>query len=117
MMDVKYQELVSVESPEADAPWYVVEVKDGDVVVTEDKDGGRESGLSTAAIAIPDHVDIPNAAEVSGSGWVRYAVTEDGEFISYDPMELNTDVPSLRAHLGLYNPTADTLTLLEFIES
>ena len=111
-MIVNYQQITSGGDSK---PYYVVEVEDGEVVIKEDKDGGRNPGLQNARTNVPDHVDPPDESEVSGSGEVVYAVTEDGEFISYDPVD--ADPPPLRAHLGWYNPDEDELTLLEFVES
>ena len=113
-MNIKYKTIRSIESETNPKPWYVVEVDSDDVEIVEDKDGGREAGLQNARTNIPDHVDLPDASEVSESGKVTYAVTEDGEFIGYDPE--NADPPSLRAHLGWYDAETDTLTLLEFVE-
>jgi hypothetical protein len=116
MMNIEYRQIRSVESADAPNPWYAVDVNDsnGDVEILEDKDGGRSAPLQNASTNIPDHVDLPDQAQVSGSGRVVYAVTENGEFVSYDP--LNADPPPLRAHLGFYDPETDTLTLLEFVE-
>lgn len=117
-MNVETKQLRSVESPDDPHPWYVVEVDeaDGEVRVTEDKDGGRESGLSTAAAATPDSVDYPEAASTSASGDVTYAVTEAGDLVSYDPNDPDADVPPLRAHLAWYTADDDTITVLEFVE-
>ena len=117
MMNVEHQQFRSVESPDNPKPWYVVDVDGDDVAIIEDKDGGREGGLSKHRTSVPDHVDLPDESEVSGSGKVTYAITEDGEFISYDPQGEDADVPPLRAHLGWYDADSDTLTLLEFVES
>ena len=116
-MNVEYQQFRSVESPDNPRPWYVVDVNGDYVKIVEDKDGGREGGLSNDRTSIPDHVDLPDESAVSGSGEVTYAVTEDGEFISYDPEDEDADIPPLRAHLGWYDADSDTLTLLEFVES
>jgi hypothetical protein len=113
-MNVEYTQISSVESSDHPKPWYVVEVDGGEVAVTEDKDGGRQAGLQNARTNTPDHVDLPDESAVSGSGKVTYAVTVDGEFISYDPE--NADPPNLRAHLGWYDSDTDTLTLLDFVE-
>lgn len=113
-MNVEYQQIRSIEDPEDSHPWYSVEVDGEDVKVVEDKDGGREAGLQNARTAIPDHVDLSDQSAVSVSGQVVYAVTEDGEFIGYDPV--NADPPPLRAHLGWYDPETDTISLLEFVE-
>ena len=103
-MNIKYKTIRSIESETNPKPWYVVDVEDDEIVIKEDKDGGRDSDLKKSSTLIP---------EVSGSGDVTYVVTEGGEFISWDP-RTTEDVPQVRAHLGWYDSETDTLTLLEF---
>lgn len=99
------------------APWYGVDVEDGEVVITEDGDGGRKSALQTARTKIPDHVDLPDESAVSQPGDVTYAITEDGRLIAYDPNADDVDVPPLRAHLGWFDAETDELTLVEFVDA
>lgn len=129
-MNIQRLTFGSVESPDSESPWYAVEVQGSDVVVAEDKDGGRRSdGLSVAATKVPDHVDLPDAATQPVNGRVQYAVTEDGEFIAFDP-DANPDLPEIRCKLGWYfadggthfhggdriDVPADTMLLLDFVE-
>ena len=116
-MNVEYWQIESVEDPENPKPWYVVELNGNELEIVDDKDGGRESALSKNRTKIPDHVDLPDESQVSKSGKISYAITEEGEFISYDPEDEDVDVAPLRAHVGFYDPDKHTLTLMRYVET
>lgn len=128
-MKVKHLPYRSVESADSEYPWYEVEVDEanGTVRVTDEKDGGLTVGLNTAETNTPDHVDLPTQASQPTGNLINYAVTTDGEFIAYDPEEVD---PDIRIKLGVYfvedgvhyhgmerlEVEADTMLLLDFIE-
>ena len=58
---------------------------------------------------------IGSGGDLSPDGDRIWALTEEGELISYSSAA--TEVSPLRAHLAWYHESTDTLEVLEFVES
>lgn len=96
------------------SPWYEVEVRDGEVVITDDKDGSVDVDTAGASAKVPDHVDLPDQAAASDAEVIGYVVTESGDFLAIDNHQKVDE--DLRAHLGWYYRESDTLVIAQFID-
>lgn len=98
-------------------PNYAVTITNNEPKIAEDRDTGVKKTV-TGAPSVPSFVDLPAPAQAAMSKPVRYAVTESGEFIAYNPEEsdLNGNGVSLRAHLAKYDPETDEFVVLEFVK-
>lgn len=109
-MNVERREILSSSDPADSHPWYELEVDEetGVIRIVDDSDGGSATDVTAAEEGISDgSAEVPNDDRI-------WAVTIDGEFVSYAPDD--TDVPSLRAHLAWYHSATETLEILEFVE-
>lgn len=115
-MTVK-KKIRGIKDPDDSHPWYVTEITNGLLEITEDMDGALDVDLRGATPNVPDHVDLPEQAQAAMDSDAVYAVTTDGEFIAYEPSaDLAAHDISLRAHLAWYDSDADEFTVLEFVE-
>lgn len=111
-MNVERREIASSSDPTDDHPWYELAVDEdaGTLRILDEADGGLTVPLSSGEEAIgSEGGDDPGLDDDR-----IWALTEDGELISYDPG--SADVPPLRAHLAWYHAATDTLEVLEFVE-
>lgn len=109
-MNVERREIASSSDPADDHPWYELAVDEeaGTLRIVDEADGGLGASLSRSEEAIGTGTDL------SPEGDRIWALTEEGELISYGPSA--TEVPPLRAHLAWYDAATDTLEVLQFVE-
>lgn len=109
-MNVREREIASSSDPTDEHPWYELAVDEeaGTVRIVNEADGGL-------TVPIANGEESLECARGSTPATDRiWALTTDGEFISYEPPA--SDVPPLRAHLAWYDAASDTLEVLKFVE-
>ncbi|MDJ1434163.1 hypothetical protein [Halostagnicola sp. A-GB9-2] len=109
-MNVERREITSSSDPTDDHPWYELSVDEetGTLRIVDESDGGLTATISNG------EETIGSGSDLSPDGDRIWALTEEGELLSYSPSA--TEVPPLRAHLAWYHESTDTLEVLEFVE-
>jgi len=100
-MIVENKQIKSNNVPDDSRPWYDLSVSNGRLTVDTDGDGGNGVDLTGESIEIDTTQDSIVAVD-DGAGLIAYGQGDDA--------------PTLRAHLAWYDASADTVTILDFVE-